>query len=175
MIDLTSSLLLTIDLQARLMPAIHDAPQVLRNAARLVQAAGMLGVPQVVTEQNPAGLGATVSEIPTAAAQVLSKFSFGACDEPGFLDHIPTDAQVIVSGCETHVCVLQTVLGLLDSGRDVYVVADAAGSRSPENKAAALTRMARQGAEVVTTEMVLFEWMRSARHPQFRQIAALIK
>ncbi|MDO5630729.1 MAG: isochorismatase family protein [Paracoccus sp. (in: a-proteobacteria)] len=175
MIDVETSLLLMVDFQARLMPAIHDAPQVLRNAARLVQAADMLKVPRVVTEQNPAGLGATVPDIPLTGAQVLSKFSFGACDEAGFADLIPANAQVIITGCEAHVCVLQTVLGLLDSGRAVYVVADATGSRSPDSKAAALTRMARHGAEIVTIEMVLFEWMRNAHHPQFRQVAALIK
>ncbi|MDO5705551.1 MAG: isochorismatase family protein [Paracoccus sp. (in: a-proteobacteria)] len=175
MIDPKASLLLLIDFQARLMPAIHDGAQAVKNATWLATAAQMLNVPVLLTEQNPKGLGTTVPEIPADHATLFVKTSFGACAQPGFLNHVPPDAQIIVGGCETHVCVLQTVLGLIGAGRRVFVVSDAAGSRTPDNKAAALARMARHGAEIVTTEMVLFEWLVSADHPQFRQIAALIK
>jgi nicotinamidase-related amidase len=82
---------------------------------------------------------------------------------------------VVVAGCEAHVCVLQTVLGLIDSGRRVFVVQDAIGSRRAENKEAAVRRMERHGAEIVTTEMVVFEWLGSAEHPRFREAVALIK
>jgi nicotinamidase-related amidase len=81
----------------------------------------------------------------------------------------------VVAGCEAHVCVLQTVLGLLDAGRKVYVVRDALGSRQPESKETAIRRMERHGAEIVTTEMVVFEWLESAEHPRFRDAIALIK
>jgi nicotinamidase-related amidase len=81
----------------------------------------------------------------------------------------------VVAGCEAHVCVLQTVLGLLDAGRKVYIARDALGSRHAENKETAIRRMERHGAEIVTTEMVVFEWLESAEHPRFREAIALIK
>ncbi len=175
LIDPIRSLLLLIDFQARLMPAMHEAETALRNAGRLLDAAGMLGVPSLLTEQNPKGLGPTVDQLPVGDASVVAKQSFGACGEDGFTDRIPADAQIIVAGWEAHVCVLQTVLGLLETGNQVYVVADAAGSRQPESKETAIRRMERHGAEVVTTEMVLFEWLRTAAHPRFREVAALIR
>ncbi|MDF3856564.1 isochorismatase family protein [Paracoccus pantotrophus] len=175
LIDPTRSLLLLIDFQARLMPAMHEAEAALRNAGRLLEAAEMLGVPGLLTEQNPTGLGPTVEQLPTGDAPVVAKQSFGACGEEGFADRIPAEAQVIVAGWEAHVCVLQTVLGLLGAGHQVHVVADAIGSRQPESKETAIRRMERHGAEIVSTEMVLFEWLRTAKHPRFREVAALIR
>ncbi|RDD70322.1 isochorismatase family protein [Paracoccus versutus] len=175
LIDSARSLLLLIDFQARLMPAIHEAEAALRNAGRLLEAAGMLDVPSLLTEQNPKGLGPTVGQLPVGDAPVVAKQSFGACGEEGFADRIPANAQVIVAGWEAHVCVLQTVLGLLVAGHQVHVVADAIGSRQPESKETAIRRMERHGAEIVTTEMVLFEWLRTAAHPRFREVAALIR
>jgi isochorismate hydrolase len=100
---------------------------------------------------------------------------FDAVREPEFLATFPADRQIVVAGCEAHVCVQQTVLGLLDARRKVYIVRDALGSRHPENKETAIRRMERHGAEVVTTEMVVFEWLESAEHPRFRDAVALIK
>lgn len=174
-IDPERSLLLVIDFQARLMPAIHDAETALRNAGRLLEAARMLDVPCLFTEQNPEGLGPTVEQLTIGAAPVVQKQFFAACGEEGFTDRIPASAQVIVTGCEAHVCVLQTVLGLLDAGRQVHVVRDAIGSRKPESKETALRRMEKHGAEIVTTEMVVFEWLKTAEHPRFREVAALIR
>ena len=94
---------------------------------------------------------------------------------PASSSELPRRAEMVVAGCEAHVCVLQTALGLLAAGKRVHVVRDAVGSRRPESKAAALERLARHGAEIVTTEMVLFEWLESAEHPRFREIVALIK
>ncbi len=91
------------------------------------------------------------------------------------LQNIPADAEVVVAGCEAHVCVLQTVLGLIAASRKVFVVCDAIGSRKPEDKAAAIARMERHGAEIVTTEMVAFEWVQTAENPRFRAVSALIK
>jgi len=173
-----SSGLLLIDLQVRLMPAIADSETVLLNAGRLLKAARLLDLPVLLTEQNPRGLGPTLPELLVAAGNesaVLSKQSFDACRAPGFFEQLPGRAELVVAGCEAHVCVLQTALGLLEAGKRVHVVGDAAGSRRPESKAAALDRLARHGAEIVTTEMVLFEWLASAAHPRFREIVALIK
>ncbi|MGZ8367401.1 MAG: isochorismatase family protein, partial [Rhodoplanes sp.] len=92
-----------------------------------------------------------------------------------FADMLADRPEVIVTGCEAHVCVLQTALGLLDAGRRVYVVRDAIGSRRAESKEAAIRRMERHGADIVTTEMVVFEWLETAEHPRFRAAAALIR
>lgn len=174
-IDPKRSLLLVIDFQSRLMPAIHDGETAIRNAGRLIEAAKLIGVPRLFTEQNPKGLGPTVAELPVEPDRLVEKQCFDACREAGFLDRIPADSHVVVAGCEAHVCVLQTVLSLRDAGRTTYVVRDALGARAPENKEAGLRRMESHGAEIVTTEMVVFEWLQTARHPQFRQAAALIR
>ena len=92
-----------------------------------------------------------------------------------FLDRLGDRRDIVVAGCEAHVCVMQTALGLLDAGRRVYLVRDAVGSRRSESKETAVSRLARHGAEIVTTEMVVFEWLGSAEHPRFRDIIALIK
>ncbi|MBC7155871.1 MAG: isochorismatase family protein [Rhodobacteraceae bacterium] len=176
MIDADRSHLLLIDFQARLMPAIHAGAGVVANGARLLQAARILDVPRSFTEQNPAKLGATVPDLaPAPGEAVRAKMSFDACAETALATALPADHQVIVCGCEAHVCVLQTVLGLRAAGCEVAVVADATGSRAPENREAALARMARHGAGIVTTEMVVFEWLKSATHPRFREVVALIK
>ena len=106
---------------------------------------------------------------------ILAKQEFDACRAPGFFDRLPHRSALILAGCEAHVCVLQTALGLLAEGNHVYVVRDAVGSRRPESKATALDRLARHGVEIVTTEMVLFEWLETASHPRFREVVALIK
>lgn len=175
MLTAERSVLLLVDLQARLMPVIADGPVVTANARRLVLAAGLLGVPVLATEQNPSGLGATVPELAGRAARVLAKTTFDATRADGLTAALPAGHTVVVLGCEAHVCVLQTVLGLLDGGRRVAVVADAVGSRAPANRAAALERARGHGAELVTTEMVVFEWLADSAHPRFREVLALIK
>lgn len=172
-IDAARSLLVLVDIQARLVPAIADAEAMIANARRLKDAAGILGVPVLLTEQNPDALGATVREL--AGGETIAKMEFDVTRREGFLAHVPDGAEVILAGCEAHICVLQTVLGLLESGRRACVVCDAVGSRQTESRAAALTRMAAHGAEIVTTEMVVFEWLGTARHPRFREIMTLIK
>ena len=174
-IDRDSSALLVVDFQARLMPVIEDGAAAVANARRLLAAAELLGVPALFTEQNAPGLGATVPELEAGArGPVLHKMAFDACRDGG-LGGMPDRPDLVVAGCEAHVCVLQTVLGLLDAGRRVYVVQDAVGARRAENKAAALRRMERHGAEVVSAEMVVFEWLATAEHPRFREAIALIK
>jgi nicotinamidase-related amidase len=164
-----SSVLLVVDLQERLMPAISGAQAVLENAGRLIQAAVRLDVGVTTTEQDPDKLGPTVEPVaallPTPA---VAKSTFAA--DLSF----PTST-VVVCGCEAHVCVLQTVLALRASGHDVAVAADAVGSRSPDNRDAALARMRAHGVDVVTTEMVVFEWLGSSRNPAFREVQKLIK
>ncbi|MGH8807069.1 MAG: isochorismatase family protein, partial [Noviherbaspirillum sp.] len=156
--DAGRATLIVIDVQERLMPAIYEGGAVVRNALMLAQAARMLQVPVIGTAQNPAGLGPKVPEVHALCECVIAKMDFDACAQAAFLDALNnTRDDLIVIGCEAHVCVLQTVLGLLQRKRRVRVVADAVGSRQPFNKAAGLERAKAAGAELVTTEMVLFE------------------
>lgn len=172
-IDPAQSLLVVIDLQARLVPAIAEGEGVVATARRLCAAADLLGVPVLLTEQNPAGLGATVPDL--AGREAFPKMEFDVTRTPGFLDRLAPGADVILAGCEAHICVLQTALGLLGTGHRVRIVRDAVGSRRIENREAALARLAAQGADVVTSEMVMFEWLGSAAHPRFRDVVKLVK
>jgi nicotinamidase-related amidase len=136
----------------------------------------MLGVPILFTEQNAKGLGATVPELAARAnGPVAHKLTFDASRGPGFADMLSERPDIVVAGCEAHVCVLQTVLSLLDAGRRVHVVRDAVGSRRAESKETAIRRMERHGADIVTAEMVVFEWLGTAAHPRFREASALIR
>lgn len=203
LLELDDSQLLLVDYQTRLMPAIHEGPSVLGNARRLAQMARLLQVPTFVTEENPASLGATVPElqalIKQAGGKTFAKMSFSAVAD-GLAEllrppvrapqgnarslpkHLQKPAQpaparntLVMAGCETHVCLLQTALDLLDDEFEVWIVTDACGSRSERNRDAAFDRLAGAGAELVTTEMVAFEWLRSAEHPAFAEVLALVK
>jgi nicotinamidase-related amidase len=173
--DAGTSTLLLIDFQAKLMPAIEDAASAIANARRLAEAAAMLGVPALYTEQYAKGLGPTVPELAPGPSPVVHKMTFDACLAPGLLPRLAEGRAAIVAGCEAHICVLQTVLGLIETGRRVFVVRDAIGSRRTESKETAIRRMERHGAEIVTTEMVVFEWLKTAAHPKFRDASALIR
>jgi nicotinamidase-related amidase len=176
-LDRGRSVLCLIDLQERLVPALAGNDELVANAGRLLAAAEALGVPVVTTEQNPKGLGPTVPDLarPDGAHPVVSKMSFDASRVGGVMEVLPAGHHIVLAGCEAHVCVLQTALGLLDRSRRVYVVADAVGSRRTDNKEAALGRLERAGAEIVTTEMVVFEWLGSADDPNFKSVIALVK
>ncbi|TNC72008.1 isochorismatase family protein [Rubellimicrobium roseum] len=169
------SLLLVIDVQARLMPAIHEGSVVVAETGRLLAAARLSNVPVLATEQNPRALGASVPELDLEPEEVVTKMTFDALHAPGIPDRLPPDRTCVVVGCEAHVCVLQTVLGLRALGRPVAVVADAVGSRRPASRDAALARMERHGAEIVTAEMAIFEWLGSCEHPRFREALALVR
>ena len=178
-----ASTLVVIDLQERLAPAISGGDEVLRRAGQLIEAARNLDVPVIVTEQYPKGLGPTVPAIKAALpndALILSKLSFSAGKDTGFLEawnkrRAEGRTQVVLCGTETHVCVLQTAADLKARGAEVFLVADAAGSRSEANKDAALRRLAGMGVECVTTEMVLFEWLEKAGMEEFRTVSKLIR
>jgi nicotinamidase-related amidase len=170
------STLLIIDTQARLMPSIHDADTVLRRCIQLGTAARELAVHVIGTEENPDGLGPLVPEIAALCDTTFAKFHFAATAEEGFLSRMPRGrTSFVVAGCEAHVCVMQTVAGLLAAGHSVKWVADAVGSRHPHNRQFATERARRMGADVVTTEMVIFEWLGSSEHPKFRQLLQLVR
>lgn len=174
-LDRDTSTLLLIDFQSRLMPAIAEGDAVVANARRLIDAAELLGVPVLFTEQNAHGLGPTIPELRSEAGGLFHKMTFDACRMPGFLDTLPAGRDLVVAGCETHVCVLQTVLGLIAAERRVHLVRDAVGSRRAESKETAIRRLERNGAEIVTAEMVLFEWLGTAEDPRLRRVIDLVR
>ena len=178
MMKAQESTLVLIDYQARLMPAIHEGNTLIARATLLARAAGLLEVPVLGTEQNPDGLGSNVDAIRSLCRHTVGKLHFGACAD-GLAETLAAQApgreDVVIAGCEAHVCLLQTALGLLDAGHRVWVVADASGSRRPADYAAAMRRLQQAGATIVTHEMVLFEWLGSSAHPRFREVLALIK
>lgn len=173
------SALIVIDLQARLVPAVADHDRVVANAAVLMQAARRLDVPMLLTEQYPKGLGRLVPEIAELAPAdaTVEKVCFAAPAERAFQDRIETidRGQVVLAGMEAHVCVLQAALMLAERGYETFVVADATGSRDPANREAAISRLAANGVEIVTTEMVVFEWLQVAGTEAFRELSKLIK
>ena len=170
------SVLLLVDLQQRLLPAIADGGTVVANALRLARAARLLGIPVFATEQNPAGLGFNVTETGQLLQATVLKQDFDATREAAWATFMPpARPHVVVAGCEAHVCVLQTVLGMLGGGGSVRLVRDAIGSRTIVNRDAAAHRAERAGAELVTTEMVIFEWLATAGHRGFRDVRKLVK
>ena len=170
------STLLVIDLQSRLMPAIHDGDEVVRRCVQLATAARELRIPVIGTEENPDGLGPNVFSVRSLCDETFAKFAFSAVSEPGFLDQLPAGREtLVVAGCEAHVCVMQTVARLLEAGRPVKWVSDAVGSRRAFDRDAATARARALGADIVTTEMVLFEWLETCNHPAFRSILRLVR
>lgn len=198
LLDPEDSQLVLIDYQQRLMPALHDSAGALANACRLAQVACALSVPVLATEQNPAGLGLTVDPLRPLVGVPLEKMDFSAASvllprlrpapKPvgGNARSLPKHLQkpaaaapgrdtVVIAGCEAHVCLMQTALALLEEEFDVCVVTDACASRTERNRDAAFDRLAGAGAELVTTEMVAFEWLRGANHPRFKEVLGWIK
>lgn len=175
LMDAQQAVLVIVDLQGRLMPAIHDAEAVLAQNLRLARIARLLEIPVLSTEQNRQGLGPNVEEISALCQQTLHKTHFGAGFD-GLADILPPGRkQIVVTGCEAHVCMLQTAVGLLELGYDVIIAIDAVGSRQPASREAALQRLGKLGAQLLTVEMLAFEWLRDCKHPRFREVLALIK
>ncbi|GBG03490.1 hydrolase [Azospira sp. I13] len=174
LIKADQSLLLVIDIQERLAPAIHDTAAVTAHNLWLVEVARRLTVPVLATVQYPKGLGPLVPALADKLApeEVVEKIHFSAVAD-GCLENEPAFArrQVVITGTETHVCVLQTALDLLGRGKEVFVVAEAVGSRRPEDKALALERLRQAGCVIVSREMVAFEWLHRAGTDLFRAVS----
>lgn len=179
LISRKDSLLLVVDIQEKLAPAIFEADEITRNSVKLLEGARHLGIPAFVSEHYVKGLGPSVAPIRTAAsaAHVFAKIHFSCAAEPGVLDMLRSSGrrQVILTGSETHVCVLQSALGLLAEGFSVFMVADAASSRTAANRQLAFDRLRTAGGHVVSTEMVLFEWLEQGGTDDFRALLPLIK
>ncbi len=197
LLDASDCQLVLVDHQPRLMPAIAHGDEVLRRADVLSALAERFDVPIWGTEQVPQRLGPLVEPLRSRCRRVLAKTAFNACEDglvellrpsaprpAGNARSLPRHLQkpaaparqtIVLAGCEAHVCLLQTALGLVEHEFEVWVVTDASGSRRERDRDAAFDRLAAAGVELVTTEMVAFEWLRDARHPQFRAALALIK
>jgi nicotinamidase-related amidase len=175
-----NSQLLIVDMQTKLavaMPA--EAMQMAaKNAGILAQAADLLDVPILVTEQYPQGLGETMPELSQylAKSKKISKTAFSACCEPKFNQHLHRDkSQIVLAGMEAHICVLQTALDLTAQSKQVFVVEDAVISRNAANKANAVARLHDAGCVITNTESVLFEWLGDASHEAFKALSKLIR
>jgi nicotinamidase-related amidase len=198
LLDASESQLVLVDYQTRLLPAVFDHAAVVANALRLAQAADLLDVPAWGTEQNPSKLGENPPELRVLCRNTLSKMQFSGVEEglgewlrppakpvQGNARSLPKHLQkssageerntIVIAGLEAHICLLQTALDLLEDEFEVWVVTDACSSRTERNRDAAFDRLAGAGAELVTTEMVLFEWLRTAEHADFKAIQALVK
>ena len=200
LLDTSESQLVLVDYQTRLMPVIFEGQEALANALRLAKLAKLLEVPVWGTEQNPSRLGENDAALRALCDRTLSKMHFSATEEGlgewlrppakpqqgGNARSLPKHLQkpqqaenergmIVIAGCEAHVCLLQTALDLIEDEFDVWVVTDACSSRTERNRDAAFDRLAGAGAELVTTEMVAFEWLRGCEHPAFKDMLALVK
>jgi nicotinamidase-related amidase len=175
MLDRERAALLVIDIQEAFRPAVGEFDAVTRNSAILAQGARALGLPVIVTEQYPRGLGTTVAELagPLDGVPRIEKLVFSAARANGF--DLDGRDQALVCGIEAHVCVNQTVQDLLDAGVEVHVATDAVSSRTASNRRAGLAKMEASGALLTSTEMALFELVGRAGTDEFKAIQALVK
>ena len=176
------SQLFVVDLQERLLPAVQNPTGAVANAAILLKAAERLGVPVTITEQYPDGIGHTVAELTELVpkAKTFAKRTFASSADKGIRAHAHKlkkagRDQLVICGTEAHVCVLQSALGFAEAGWRVAVVVDAVSSRATVSKETAVARLAMAGVHLVTTEMVVFEWVADSRSPAFRDLLALVK
>ena len=179
-LDAEKAVLVVIDVQERLVPAMPaDIYLSVRNTvAMLVEVAGLLGLPVVTTEQYPKGIGHTVPELAAACNEtVIEKVSFGCCGEATFLEALKSTGrtQVLITGMEAHVCVYQTVLGLLEDGYYVHLIRDAICSRNKTDYLAGVANAGQAGAVVTTAETVMFQMLQESTHEQFRAVSRLVK
>lgn len=179
MLEREKSALVVIDYQPKLLPKIFNAEAIIPQALLLIRVAKALQIPILLTEQYPKGLGPTVE---TLAAELqgiapIAKTAFGCFGEPGFVSALKNTGRrhLLVMGIETHVCVMQTCLAALLEGYEVFLTVDACGSRRQTDHDAALNRMRRASVELVTAEMAIFECLRDAASPEFKQVLPLLK
>ncbi|MGE0384557.1 MAG: isochorismatase family protein [Gammaproteobacteria bacterium] len=182
LVNVEQSQLVIIDVQDKLGAAMPSKVinRVINNTTLLLRVAGLLNVPVVVTEQYPAGLGATIADVAAtipATAVRLEKTSFSATGCEPFNAQVRTNtrSQVIIAGMEAHVCVLQTAVRLREAGYEPLVVEDAICSRKLENYQNALERIRQNSITIVSTESIVFEWLADKNNPQFRAVSGLLR
>lgn len=179
MLDIQNCCLVVVDVQGKLAQLMHDKESLFKNIEILIKAAKILNIPILWCQQCPQSLGPTISQIAELLSdnEPINKASFSCCGCDKFNDKLNelNRRGVLLCGIEAHVCIYQTAADLLSKGFSVEVVADAVSSRTPENKQTAITKMSADGAKITSTEMALFELLKTADHPHFKQIAKLVK
>ncbi len=179
LIKAEASCLIVIDMQERLVPAMQAPARTIKNTRLLLTTAQRLSVPVLITEQYPKGLGRTVREISEVSQglPIYEKVHFSCLEDTRFADAFRKldRRQAVIAGMEAHICVTQTAAQLMEEGFEVFVVTDATSSRSLESEQACLNRLQASGAGIVTTEMVVFEWLGRADTPAFKELLPLIK
>ena len=181
LLDPKTVVLLAIDLQTKLMPAIFEADPVVRNTALLLRASQILSIPAIVTTQYAQGLGPVVPEVAAAAPGLspVDKTSFGCFGDENFVRHLKEVSAgrktLLVAGVESHVCVTQTVLAALDAGYAVHLAEDSTSSRTSANRQTGINRMARAGAIVSSAEMMIYELLGRSGTPEFKAMLPLLK
>jgi Isochorismatase family len=178
-IPVNDSILCVIDIQEKLLPHISNHKQVVKQSGMLIEAAGMLDVPLVVSEQVPRALGPTVPETKEHLQDIgiveKKTFSCMACEDYEKALQAIGRKTLVLCGIEAHVCIMLTAFEALEKGYNVVVVADAVGSRTDANCQVALARMRQEGVFIVSAEMMIMEWIGGAAHPKFREIIRLVK
>ncbi|MFQ5612170.1 MAG: hydrolase [Anaerolineae bacterium] len=179
MLAVENTVLLVVDVQGKLAHLMHGKDALFENLQKIIKGAQVLQVPILWAEQNPDGLGPTIPEVARhlAGAQPISKLSFSCCGSDRFVQALNAlnRRQVLVAGIETHVCVYQTTLDLLELGYEVQIVTDAVSSRTAENRQIGLERMKEAGARLTSAETALFELLKVAEGTQFKQILEIVK
>ncbi len=179
MVETGNCCLVIVDVQGKLARLMYEKERLFKNIQILIKAAKILDIPILWAQQVPEALGQTVAEVAELLGDIepINKSSFSCCGEPDFDNKLAElgRKQVILCGIETHVCIYQTAADLLKRGYEVDVISDAVSSRTLENKNVGLERIAAGGGNTSSTEMVLFELLRTAGHPKFREIARLVK
>lgn len=179
LLDAKNSLLLIIDIQEKLVQAL-DKQVVVSKAATLAKASKIMGIQTLLTEQYPQGLGCTapaISQNLLPDTITIAKTSFSAYAHEDFRQAIEKTGkkQIIICGIETHICVHQTASDLLDAGYEVFVAKDACASRNKYEFKQGIDRMEANGAKISCVEIILFEWLKSAKNPYFKEVQSLIK
>ncbi len=174
-----NSLVLIIDIQEKLVAALNK-DTIVSNAVKVASAAKALEVPVILTEQYPKGLGTTVQQLKDAlpeGSQFVEKTYFNALLEDGMLDKIKETGkkQIVIFGIETHICVYQTASALVEEGFDVYVIKDACASRNKYEFKQGIEAMQANGVKIYCVEIALFDWLKGATNPKFKEVQALIK
>ena len=170
------SLLLIIDVQEKLAPAMASPREVINSCSQLLNVAKVLGVPCIITEQYSKGLGRTMVDLRGIVGddfEYLEKLEFSCVKSSVVFDAIKktNKKQIILAGVETHICITQTALDLKNAGYDVFVVSNACSSRDPIQNVLGLQRVMNNGVEVVSSEMVVFEWLGKAGTAEFKEIS----
>jgi nicotinamidase-related amidase len=180
MLTIDNTTLLVIDVQGKLAELMYQRETLFANLQRMIKGAKVLELPILVTEQVPEKLGPTrpeIAELLTEVVDPIHKTSFSCCGNATFMQQFKAlgRRQVLLTGMETHICVYQTAVDLLGLGYEVQVVTDAVSSRTAENRQTGIRRMKAAGAVLTSTEMALFELLRIAEGPQFKEIAKIVK